>query len=76
MPLDPLSALSVAASVVQFIEFSVKIVSTSQQIHESSTGALRENDEVETAAKRLQELAGNLKSSSHTELPASGELCC
>ena len=63
MPLDPLSALSVAASVVQFVEFASKIVSKGKQLYDSPDGSLRDNEEAETATKRLQDLADSLKQS-------------
>jgi hypothetical protein len=47
MPLDPLSALSVAASAIQFIDFSSKIVSKGKHIYKSANGVLREDAEVE-----------------------------
>jgi hypothetical protein len=61
MPLDPLSALSVAASAVQFIDFASKIVSKAKNIHGSAEGALRENTETETVTIRLQEMADQLE---------------
>lgn len=66
MPLDPLSALSVAASVVQFVDFARKIVSKGKQLYKSPGGALRENEQTETATKRLQDLILKLKDSFNT----------
>jgi hypothetical protein len=63
MPIDPLSALSVAASVVQFVEFAHKIVSKGRQLYDSPNGALHNNEETETITKRLQALTGMLKKS-------------
>lgn len=63
MPLDPLSTLSVAASVVQFIEFAGKIVSKGRELYKSSSGALGENERTETVTKRLHDLTAKLKSS-------------
>ncbi len=63
MPLDPLSALSVAASVVQFVDFAGKIVSKGKDIYESSDGALQENLSTETVTVRLREKILALESS-------------
>jgi flagellar motility protein MotE (MotC chaperone) len=63
MPLDPLSALSVAASAVQFVDFASKIVSKAKNIHGSPEGALRENRETETVTICLQEMADQLENS-------------
>jgi hypothetical protein len=61
MPLNPLSALSIAASIIQFVEFSSEVVSKGRGIYSSVDGALRENNEKETIATRLQCLAEGLK---------------
>jgi hypothetical protein len=63
MPIDPLSALSVAACVVQFVDFAHRIVSKGRQLYSSPNGALRDNEETETATKHLQSLAETLKES-------------
>jgi hypothetical protein len=63
MPLDPLSALSVAASVVQFVDFGTQILSKGKKLYKSVDGALPENIELEAAAVRLQSLTVPIKSS-------------
>jgi hypothetical protein len=61
MPLDPLSALSVAASAIQFIDFSSKIVSKRRHIYKSADGILREDAEVENVVTQLQALTSKLE---------------
>lgn len=61
--MDPLSALSVAAAVVQFVDYGTKIVSKGTKLCKSSDGALAENIELETASTRLQRLSGTLQGS-------------
>jgi hypothetical protein len=61
--MDGLSALSVAASVAQFIEFGSSLVSKSQEIYKSGNGALAQNIESAAAAERLSELTTGLKAS-------------
>lgn len=73
MPLDPLSALSVAASAIQFIDFSTKIISKGQRLYHSTTGALLENDETETITKRLKDLAQGLQAPLQSSNPTSNE---
>lgn len=41
--LDPLTALSVASSVIQIIDFGCKLVSETQQIYHSASGATKDN---------------------------------
>jgi hypothetical protein len=68
MALDPLSALSVVASVVQFVDFASKLVSKGVQVYNSVDGALIENVEVEHATERLIELSDRLRTSLHPGL--------
>lgn len=63
MPLDPLSALSVAASIIQVVDFAGNIVSKGKDLYKSSDGALRENTEAETVTVRLREMTMKLKDS-------------
>ncbi len=46
MVLDALAALSVASSVVQSVEFSVKVISKGNKYYRSADGALVENTEL------------------------------
>jgi hypothetical protein len=57
MALDPISALSVAAAAVQFVQFSTHLVSKGRQVYSSSHGVTQENEIAETVTLRLQELA-------------------
>jgi hypothetical protein len=57
--MDPLSALGVAASVMQFLQFSGILVSKSRQIY--TKGVLLDHAECGRATKRLLELAEQLK---------------
>jgi hypothetical protein len=61
--MDPLSALGLAASVVQFVQFGGSLVSKSHQIYTSSEGKLTSNVECETATTRLVALSEQLKDS-------------
>src|SRR6266536_6475334 len=59
--MDPLSALSIAASVAQFIQFASSLVSKSHQIY--AEGALVDHVECENATKRLVNLTNEVQSS-------------
>lgn len=61
--MEPFSALAVATSVVQFLDFSAKVISKGNQLRKSVTGALSENDEIEGLASRLQDLVKELRTS-------------
>jgi hypothetical protein len=67
MPLDHMSALSVAAAVVQFIDYGTKVVSKGKELYKSPDGALYENVELEAASCRLQSLSRKMLASLHPE---------
>ncbi|KAH6884884.1 hypothetical protein B0T10DRAFT_577280 [Thelonectria olida] len=58
--MDPLSALSVAAASVQFIQFSTSLISGSIEIYQSSDGAKQSNRTVESLIDRLSNLTTTL----------------
>ena len=41
--LDPLTALSIASSVIQIVDFGCKLVSETQEIYSSASGATKDN---------------------------------
>jgi hypothetical protein len=61
--MDPLSALSVASSIVQFIEFGNKLVGKGFQIYKSADGALAENVDKEVVVHDLIHLNERLETS-------------
>jgi hypothetical protein len=61
MPLDPMSALSVAASVVQFVDFTSKIICKGKDIYHSVDGVLPENSQNKTVTVRLLEITNELE---------------
>lgn len=63
MVLDALSALGVAASVVQFIEFSSKLISRSTELYKGSRNALIETQELADVSERIIKLNNGLQDS-------------
>jgi hypothetical protein len=59
--LDPLTALSLASSVVQFLDFSAKLVGKGNELYKSADGSSVGNAELELIAKDLQELHERLQ---------------
>lgn len=55
--MEPLSALAIATSVVQFIDFSSKIISGSHELYKSSTGLSRDNTSLHEITNTLLELS-------------------
>ena len=70
--MDGLSALSVAASVAQFIQFGCTLVSKSKEIYESAHGASKQHVESAAAAGRLVELGEGMKASLELERAQGG----
>lgn len=55
-----MSALSVAASAVQFVDFCVKIVSKGRELYHSPSGSLEENLQLKHSTKALVDHRGNV----------------
>ncbi|KAI0379420.1 hypothetical protein F5Y04DRAFT_290297 [Hypomontagnella monticulosa] len=60
--MDPISGLSVASSIITFVEFAAKLISTSKVIFSSKEGASAENLELENIYGKLQALYQELSS--------------
>jgi len=58
--MDPLSALSIASNIIQFVDFGCKLFSRSRQLYKSLDGALSDNVVVEVLAHDLESLSNNL----------------
>jgi hypothetical protein len=63
MALDPLTALSLAGTVIQLVDFGSEIFSTAYELHKSATGALSANDEIKTITSDLLALTIKLRRS-------------
>jgi hypothetical protein len=59
--MDPVSALSVAASVIQFVDYGTRVISKAREIYASADGTLSANSEIEEATTRLQVLSNSLR---------------
>lgn len=60
MGLDPLSALSLVGTIVQFVDFGSKLVSRSQELYRSANGSLSVNEELDLATQTLIKLVAKL----------------
>jgi len=61
--MEALAAISLIGNVVQFVDFSSKLVSGSVQLYRSAQGALEDNIDTETATKHLLLLNHGLQDS-------------
>ena len=53
MVLDPLIAVSLAGNIVQFIDFTTKLVSKGHKIYKTTDGILIENAELEAITRKI-----------------------
>ncbi|KAK4888101.1 hypothetical protein LTR27_012967 [Elasticomyces elasticus] len=60
--MDPASAIGVAAAVLQFLEFSVKVLKTCKEIRDDANSATQNNKELEKAARTLEDFRAELGS--------------
>jgi|SRR5271156_2327005 len=63
MVLDPLTALSVAGNVVQFVDFGIKLISKGKEIYKSTDGILADHAEQAAISSKLAELSKRLSDS-------------
>ena len=61
--MDLLIALSLAASVLQFVDFTYKLVSGSVEIYKSATGLTSENKFLEVIAEDVRQRNGHISDS-------------
>jgi len=71
--MDGLSALSVAASVAQFIEFGCSLVGKSNEIYKSASGLSAQYGETENATNRLLGLSTRLATSLDIKAQSSNQ---
>jgi hypothetical protein len=61
--MDPLTALSLAGTVVQFVDFGCKLLSEGRELYHSSSGKLDSNNEIEIITTDLLCLVRKLRDS-------------
>ena len=54
--MDPVAALGLAGNIVQFVDFSCKVIQDTKSLYKSSTGASAENDVLEVICSDLVDL--------------------
>jgi hypothetical protein len=61
--MDPLTALSVAGTIVQFVDYGTRLLSNARELYKSSAGTLDANNELELVTTDLQALITKLRAS-------------
>jgi hypothetical protein len=65
--MDPLSALSVAGTIIQFVDFGMKMLSSSVQLYTSTQGLLNVNEELKLVTGDLQAVLVRLRANACPE---------
>jgi hypothetical protein len=69
--MDPLTALSIAGTIVQFVDFSTKLLADGSRLYKSANGALSINQELDLVANDLRRLIQKLQMSFYSDCPTT-----
>lgn len=69
MVLEALAALGLASNILQFIDFSYKLVSGANEIANSATGTSAQHETFETVSQSLIQLVDNIDATSPSQMP-------
>ncbi|KAK2066060.1 hypothetical protein LY76DRAFT_585606 [Colletotrichum caudatum] len=58
--MDPLNAVGLAAAILQFVDFTTKLLNNGRQIYDSAQGATLENCDLEAVTQSLVLLTGQI----------------
>jgi hypothetical protein len=58
--MDPVSTLSLAAAIVQFVDFGCRVLGKSHEIYKSASGNLAEDVETQSVTEQLKVLTGKI----------------
>ena len=72
--MDPLTALSLAGTIVQFVDFGRKLLSTTQELYHSTVGSLDVNQTLELVTADLHSLIAKFKHSFRNDVGALTEV--
>ena len=78
--MEPLSAVSLAGNILQFVQFATGLFNSAQKLRLSETGSSAESDSIEVIFGRLSELSSGLTTEGHgfdnAETPEDTDLQC
>ena len=73
--MEALAAISLAGNILQFLNFTGDVISKSRQIHDSSSGTLKEHDDLEGCTSDLKALSCRLQASAGPADSTLVQLC-
>lgn len=74
--LDPLTAIGLASAIVQFVDFSTKILHGAQEMYESASGATEENRSLEVVVSDVKRLSSKLKATCRAQQSDDEKALC
>ncbi|KAI8295087.1 hypothetical protein K4K56_000211 [Colletotrichum sp. SAR 10_98] len=74
--MDPLTALGLVANIVPFIEIAAKVIKTAKEIHDSESGGLNDNINLEKYATQLNQHYSNLLAPDFPDLIVDDKELC
>ncbi|KAJ5006471.1 hypothetical protein K4K48_003451 [Colletotrichum sp. SAR 10_66] len=74
--MDPLTALGLVANIVPFIEIAAKVLKTAKEIHDSESGGLNDNVNLEKYATQLKQHYSNLLAPDSPDLIGDDKELC
>ncbi|KAF4827484.1 hypothetical protein CGCTS75_v008096 [Colletotrichum tropicale] len=74
--MDPLTALGLVANIVPFIEIAAKVIKTAKEIHDSESGGLNDNINLEKYATQLNQHYSNLLAPDSPDLIGDDKELC
>ncbi|KAJ0115843.1 hypothetical protein J7T55_004012 [Diaporthe amygdali] len=74
MVLDPFTSLSLACSVVQFVDFTSKLLSQSKEIYDSAVGSTKDSEDLEEICTELRDLSQHIVTTSSSQASRFGAL--
>ena len=73
--METLAVVSLAGNILQFLNFIGATISKTRQIHASTSGNLKEHDDLEGITTDLKDLASRLQKSTEQVDPVLAQLC-
>jgi hypothetical protein len=58
--MDPFTAIGLASSIVQFVDYSTKLINGAREIYDSASGMTEENKSLESIVSEMKELSSKL----------------
>ena len=72
--MEALATLSLAANIVQFIDFGTRLLSSANELSQSAEGSLKDNTAIEAVVEHLKTTLTRIQSSSSQARPAAQSL--